>query len=137
VLSGSGKLNPKILIPKELSLRKAKFTKKADVFAAGIIFLELMTLCSPEILYKVLWPGVLQVNIPPALKVILKMSLESAPEMRTGSFKELLLTLESDEGKAIGELSKNEELSYDISSGLSAILPSRLATDMSTYSRNI
>jgi hypothetical protein len=35
-------------------LRHAIFTKKADVFAAGVLFLELITLCSPGRLYEIL-----------------------------------------------------------------------------------
>jgi hypothetical protein len=58
------------------------------------------------------------------LKEILKKSLKAAPELRTGSFEELLLILRSDGGKCIGELSKDEELAFDISSGLDQYLPS-------------
>jgi hypothetical protein len=136
VLSSSSKFtrNPNV---KELSLKKAKFTKKADVFAAGIIFLELITMCSPELLYKSLWPRILKVSLPTSLKEILKLSLEAAPETRTGSFDQLFQILNSDAGKVIGELSKNEELSFDISSGVNNILPSRLAGDISSYSRNV
>jgi hypothetical protein len=112
-----------------LSLRHAKFSKKADVFAAGIIFLELIAMCSPGILYKTLWPKVLQVSIPQALKEVLKMSLAASPETRTGSFDELLAILRSDGGLAIGELSKDAELSFDISSGVDQYLPSALLTN--------
>jgi hypothetical protein len=123
VLSGTGKFtrNPNV---KELSLKKAKFTKKADVFAAGIIFLELITMCSPELLYKSLWPRILKVSLPPALKEILKLSLEAAPEARSGSFVQLFEILNSDQGKAIGELSRNDELTL----GINEILPSRLTS---------
>jgi hypothetical protein len=58
------------------------------------------------------------------LKEILKKSLNAAPELRTGSFEELLLILRSDGGKCIGELSKDEELAFDISSELDQYLPS-------------
>ena len=55
------------------------------------------------------------------------MSLAANPEMRTGSFEELLSILKSDDGKSIGELSKDECLSFDISSGVDSYLPSTLA----------
>jgi serine/threonine protein kinase len=94
----------------------AKFSKKADVFAAGIIFLELISLSSPSKLYTVLWPRVLEVPLPQALKEILSKSLAKELEARTGSFDELLMILRSDDGKVIGELSDEEDLSFDISS---------------------
>jgi serine/threonine protein kinase len=97
-------------------LPHAKFSKKADVFAAGIIFLELISLSSPSKLYTVLWPRVLEVPLPQALKKILSKSLAEELEARTGSFDELLMILRSDEGKVIGELSDEEDLSFDISS---------------------
>jgi hypothetical protein len=88
---------------------------------------ELIALCSPARLYKVLWPRILSVSLPPTLKEILKMSLEDDPELRTGSFEELLLILKSDDGKSIGELSKDAGVSFDISSGVDQYLPSALA----------
>jgi serine/threonine protein kinase len=97
-------------------LPHAKFSKKADVFAAGIIFLELIALSSPSKLYTVLWPSVLEVPLPPALKEILSKSLAEELEARTGSFDELLMILRSDDGKIIGELSDEKDLSFDISS---------------------
>jgi serine/threonine protein kinase len=121
-------------IPKELHLQLAKFSKKADVFAAGIIFLELITLSSPSTLYKDMWPHILHISLPPALKEILKMSLAADPETRTGSFDELLLILRSDEGKIIGELSEDVDLSIDISSGVEVLLPSVLETDQRSFS---
>jgi hypothetical protein len=99
-----------------LHLPHAKFTKKADVFAAGVIFLELIALSSPSTLYEVLWPRVLEVPLPPALKEILSKSLAEELEARTGSFDELLMTLRSDDGMIIGELSDEEDLSFDIPS---------------------
>jgi hypothetical protein len=64
------------------------------------------------------------------LKDILSKSLAEELEARTGSFDELLMTLRSDEGKVIGELSDEEDLSFKISSmmmsstsGGSGVLP--------------
>jgi serine/threonine protein kinase len=94
----------------------AKFSKKADVFAAGIIFLELISLSSPSTLFEILWPRVLEVPLPQALKEILSKSLVEELEARTGSFDELLMILRSGDGKIIGELSDEEDLSFDISS---------------------
>jgi serine/threonine protein kinase len=87
-----------------LHLPHAKLTKKADVFAAGIIFLELISLSSPSTPFEVLWPRVLEIPLPPSLKKILRKSLAGAPEKRTGSFKELLLILRSNEEEVVGEL---------------------------------
>jgi hypothetical protein len=67
------------------------------------------------------------VSLPSSLKQILKMSLEADPELRTGLFDELLRILKSEDGKTIGELSKDAGVSYDISSGVDQYLPSSLA----------
>jgi serine/threonine protein kinase len=115
-------------------LQQARFSKKADVFAAGIIFLELITLSSPSTLYKDTWPHILNISLPPTLKKILNKSLEADPETRTGSFDELLLILSSEEGKIIGELSEDVDLSIDISSGVEVLLPSVLETDQRSFS---
>jgi serine/threonine protein kinase len=97
-------------------LHRAKFTKKADVFAAGIIFLELISLNSPSNLYKALWPRIIQeVPLPQELKEILSMSLAEAPETRTGSFDELSLMLRTYEEKVVAELINDTDFSIDVS----------------------
>jgi hypothetical protein len=108
-------------------LQNAKFTKKADVFAAGIIFLELIAMHSPSSLYKVLWPKLLQMSIPSALKEVLRMSLEEEVESRTGSFDEILVILGSEGGMEIGELSNDVELLLEISAGIEQCMTSALA----------
>jgi hypothetical protein len=115
-------------------LPHAKFSKKADVFAAGIIFLELIALCSPKTLYKVMWSRVLQISLPPALKEILQMSLEAEPEIRTGSFGEILLILGSEGGKEIGELSIDVDLLIDMSPEVEICPPSTPVTDQRSRS---
>jgi hypothetical protein len=68
------------------------------------------------------------------MKEILNMSLAADPETRTGSFDELLLILRSDEGKIIGELSEDVDLSIDISYAVEVLLPSALVTDQRSFS---
>jgi hypothetical protein len=111
-------------------LPRAKFSKKADVFAAGIIFLELIALCSPNKLYGVLWPRIIQeIPLPPALKEILSKSLAEATETRTGSFAELLLILRSNEEHVVGELINDADFSIDVSPGVGNYVASVLAVD--------
>jgi hypothetical protein len=113
-------------------LEHAKFTKKADVFAAGIIFLELISLSSPSTLFEVLWPRVLEIPLPPALKKILCKSLAEvaeAPQKRTGSFAELLLILKSNEEQVVGELINDSDFSIDVSPGDGSYVASVLAVD--------
>jgi serine/threonine protein kinase len=110
-------------------LEHAKFTKKADVFAAGIIFLELISLSSPSTLFEVLWPRVLEIPLPPALKDILPKSLAEAPQKRTGSFAELLLILRSNEEQVVGELINDSDFSIDVSPGDWNYVASVLAVD--------
>jgi serine/threonine protein kinase len=97
-------------------LPKAKFTKKADVFAAGIIFLELISLSSPNTLYQVLWPRIVkEVPLPLELKEILTKSLAESPERRTGSFDELVLLLKSSEETFVAGLIDDADFSIDVS----------------------
>jgi serine/threonine protein kinase len=111
-------------------LPRAKFSKKADVFAAGIIFLELIALCSPNKLYGVLWPRIIQeIPLPPPLKEILSKSLAESPETRTGSFAELLMILRSSQDKVVGELINDADFSIDVSPGVGNYVASALATD--------
>jgi hypothetical protein len=112
-------------------LPHAKFTKKADVFPAGIIFLELIALASPNTLYEVLWPRILEIPLPQALKEILRKSLAEAPQKRTGSFAELLLILRSNEEEVVGELINDEDFSIDISPVEGNYVASVLASDAS------
>jgi serine/threonine protein kinase len=113
-------------------LRHAKFTKKADVFAAGIIFLELIALSSPNKLYKILWPRIIkEVPLPPTLKEILTKSLAEEPEKRTGSFDELLLILRRNEEAVVSELVNDEDFSIDVSPGVGPYVASMLAKDES------
>jgi hypothetical protein len=73
--------------------KKAKFTKKADLFTAGIVFLELVTLKGPKNLYDVEWPMIKESPYcPPSLRVCLASLLDEDPANRT-SFAEMLLTL--------------------------------------------
>jgi serine/threonine protein kinase len=112
-------------------LPHAKFTKKADVFAAGVIFLELMALASPSTLFEVLWPRILEIPLPSALKDILRKSLAEAPQKRTGSFNELLLILRSNEEEVIRELVNDDDFSIDVSPGEGSYVASVLASDAS------
>jgi serine/threonine protein kinase len=118
-------------------LENAKFTKKADVFAAGIIFLELIALSSPSTLFEVLWPRVLEIPLPPALKDILRKSLAEAPQKRTGSFAELLLILRSNEDEVVGELINDADFSIDVSPGAEHFVASMLAVDDSRNEQSI
>jgi serine/threonine protein kinase len=99
-------------------LPHAKFSKKADVFAAGIIFLELISLCPPNTLYQDLWPRIIEVvPLPSVLIEILSKSLAESPKTRTGSFEELLLLLRISEEKAVVELINDADFSIDVSPG--------------------
>jgi serine/threonine protein kinase len=87
----------------ELFKRKAKFSRRADVFAAGVVFLELLTLQKPNCLWDDLYPGILKVKLPAALLKCFSSSLDPDPEKRL-YFKDLLDLLRSQDGILIGEL---------------------------------
>jgi serine/threonine protein kinase len=114
-----------------LHLQHAKLTKKADVFAAGIIFLELIALAPPSTLFEVLWPRVLEIPLPSAFKEILRKSLAEAPQKRTGSFAELLRILRSNEEEVVSELINDADFSIDVSPGVGNYVASVLAADNS------
>jgi serine/threonine protein kinase len=83
--------------------KNAKFSRRADVFAAGVIFLELLTLQKPNSLWDDLYPGILEVKLPAVLLKCLSSSLDPDPRKRI-QFKDLLVLLRSQDGISIGEL---------------------------------
>jgi serine/threonine protein kinase len=87
----------------ELFKKYAKFSRSADVFAAGVVFLELLTLQRPNSLWNDLYPGILEVKLPVALLKCISSSLDPDSEKRM-NFTELLVLLRSHDGTAIGEL---------------------------------
>lgn len=72
--------------------------KKADVFAAGIIFLEILSLRGPSTLYDDLWPKILEANLPNFLWHCLTGMLEEEPIKRL-YFSEQLILLNSKEAQ--------------------------------------
>jgi serine/threonine protein kinase len=87
----------------ELFRRDAKFSRRADVFAAGVVFLEILTLQKPNTLWDDLYPGILKVKLPAVLLKCFSKSLDSDHTKRM-QFKDLLVLLRSKDGTAIGEL---------------------------------
>jgi serine/threonine protein kinase len=86
----------------ELFKKNAKFSRRADVFAAGVVFLEILTLQKPNSLWDDLYPGVLDVKLPAVLLKCFSSSLDPDPTKRI-QFKELMVLLRSQEGTAIAE----------------------------------
>jgi serine/threonine protein kinase len=87
----------------ELFKKKAKFSRRADVFSAGVVFLELLTLQKPNYLWDDLYPGILDVKLPAVLLKCFSKSLDPDPAKRM-QFTELLVLLRSREGISIREL---------------------------------
>jgi hypothetical protein len=111
----------------ELFKRSTKFSRRADVFAAGIIFLELLTLQKPNSLWNDLYPGILEVKLPVALLKCISSSIDPDPEKRM-HFTELLVLLKSQDGKAIGELelgSPSSKYTFDeVAADIRLVMPS-------------
>jgi serine/threonine protein kinase len=87
----------------ELFKRNAKFSRRADVFAAGVVFLELLTLQKPNNLYDDLYPGILKVKLPKILLKCFSVTLNPDPAKRI-QFADLLVLLRSEDGNAIKEM---------------------------------
>jgi hypothetical protein len=68
--------------------------QKCDVFAAGIIFLEIISLQDVCGLYDLFYPSILQKNLPKSLLVCMR-SLEEVPHKRP-SFQDMFEALTSD-----------------------------------------
>jgi serine/threonine protein kinase len=94
----------------------AKFNSKADVFAAGVVFLEMISLLPPNTLYFDLWPKVLDLDMPPVLSMSLSDTLQKDPLFRK-TFEELFVLLSSKEAKEISEQDNEEhnEEFFDVS----------------------
>jgi serine/threonine protein kinase len=110
----------------ELFNRKAKFSRKSDVFAAGVIFLELLTLQKPNTLYEDLWPKILEVKLPKALLQCFASTLDSDPENRL-HFTDLLVMLKSRDGYAIKDMKlglQDLEIFDEVGADLKLLMPS-------------
>jgi hypothetical protein len=117
----------------------AKFSRRADVFAAGVVFLELLTLQKPNTLWDDLYPGILKVKLPAALLKCFSSSLDPDPEKRM-HFMELLLLLKSQEGTAIAELelgAPGSKFTFDeVAADIRVMMPSsQYVYDSSSTSR--
>jgi serine/threonine protein kinase len=118
----------------ELFKKGATFSTRADVYAGGIIFLELLTGRQPNTLYEYLWPSVLDLKLPTALlkclyndltNVYSSCSLDENPEKRV-QFEVLFVMLNSPEGKQIRDMkTEGDEFGFDeIDADLREMLPS-------------
>jgi serine/threonine protein kinase len=108
----------------ELFKKNAKFSRRADVFAAGVVFLELLTLQKPNSLWDDLYPGILKVKLPAALLKCLSSSLDPDPGKRM-QFKDLLVLLRSQDGKAIRELEVGSKITFDeVAADIRLMMPS-------------
>jgi serine/threonine protein kinase len=85
----------------ELFLRKAKFSRKADVFASGILFLEMLTLDKPNELYDEWWPKILDMKLPKVLLECIEGSLNEDPTNRI-HFDALVILISSGRGSIVG-----------------------------------
>jgi len=87
----------------ELHVMNAKFTKKCDVYAAGIVYMELITLKKPSALYQnQVWKLMIGKGLPKSLETLLEKSLAQDPKERL-HFKELFKLL-LDDGATISNL---------------------------------
>jgi hypothetical protein len=120
----------------ELFKQYAKFTSKADVFAAGIIFLELMSMHPPNNLHYELWPKVLELAMPHALFLSLTGTLDIDPAKRS-TFAELFIILSGEEGKKIADQDNEVDAAefYDVSGRIQDFLDTS-AINSSSFSNS-
>jgi serine/threonine protein kinase len=114
----------------ELFKRKAKFSRKADVFASGVIFLELLTMQGPKELSSNWWPRILGFKLPPVLLKCLEASLTEDPADRK-YFEELQLLLSTgrDSILKLGNYVLREETVGIISDGDSSYYDSKIYSE--------
>jgi serine/threonine protein kinase len=120
----------------ELFKKKAKFSRRADVFAAGVVFLELLTLQKPNCLWEDLYPGILDVKLPEVLLKCYSSSLDPDPEKRI-QFKELLELLKSQDGVAIREMQLGTTGSRNVFDEVAADIRLLMPSSQYTYDSNI
>jgi hypothetical protein len=86
------------------------------VFAAGVVFLELISSLPPNCLYHDLWPMILDLDMPRVLSLSLSGTLQKDPTKRN-TFDELFQLLSSEEGKKIADHVDEENAAefYDFS----------------------
>jgi hypothetical protein len=113
----------------ELFKKNAKFSRRADVFAAGVVFLEILTLQTPNTLWDDLYPGILDVNLPAVLLKCFSSSLDPDPGKRI-QFTDLLELLRSQDGTAIRDLelgSPTAKYTFDeVAADIRLMMPSSL-----------
>jgi hypothetical protein len=108
----------------ELFKKKAKFSRRADVFAAGVIFLELLTLQKPNTLWDDLYPEILDVNLPTVLLKCFACSLDPDPAKRM-QFTELLVLIRSPDGSAIKHMiQKSKNIFDEAAADICLLMPS-------------
>jgi hypothetical protein len=95
------------------------------VFAAGIIFLELMSMHPPNNLHYELWPKILELDMPHALTLSLTGTLDVNPTKRS-TFAELFIMLSGEEGKKIADQDNEVDAAefYDVSGNIQDFLDS-------------
>jgi hypothetical protein len=72
------------MAPELAKKERHKFTKRADLFAAGIVFLEVITLKRPKDLYEDYFPAMLEYsNIDGAIRSCLSQMLDADPAKRS------------------------------------------------------
>jgi serine/threonine protein kinase len=120
----------------ELFKKNAKFSRRADVFAAGVVFLELLTLQRPNCLCDDLYPGILDVNLPEVLLKCFSSSLDPDPQKRL-QFKDLLILLRSQEGAAIGEMRLGSPTTIQDFDEVSADIRLMMPSSQYEYNSNI
>jgi hypothetical protein len=119
----------------ELFRKNAKFSRRADVFAAGVVFLELLTLQKPNTLWDDLYPGILKVKLPAVLLKCFARSLDPDPEKRI-QFKNILELLGSQEGTAIGKLELGSPASKFMFDEVAADIRLMMPSSHYTYDSN-
>jgi serine/threonine protein kinase len=118
--------------------RHAKFSRRADVYAAGVVFLELLTLQKPNTLYDDLYPMILEVKLPEILLKCISGSLHPDPEKRI-HFTDLLAVLRNRDGNAIKEMTLGSpvtRLTFDaVAADIRLLMPSsKYDYDSGSYS---
>jgi hypothetical protein len=121
----------------ELFKMEAKFTRKCDVYAAGVVFLEIVTMRPPSDLVNTFTPKIFGKGLPGCIENCVKSSLSQDPKDRrhffdlfkglsNGSHSVMLFAKDTSRFESfLGKVAKSKRQDYESSLNSGRVLDSK------------